>query len=142
MMENLDPLARRHVIAALAVSQPASVFRLAATSRGLKNNTQDKRSQLTALKRLLHRKAAFRRHSNELGRLENNLFNAKRTAYRIGQMSPARQRAYTQKRLRNAAAVAYYQYQTTGNWNRFVRIHAKRGLGGNISRVEARRLYF
>lgn len=149
-MNNLDPLTRQRVIAALARVQPTSVYQLGTVSRSMRNETANKQRQLTALKHLVRRKVARIRHfespiqvGGQRTRLRSALFNAKRTAFGIARLNPMLKKVSRRARRVFAARKAYEDYQkNAGNWNRFVRINAKIGLGnGLMTKEKARRMY-
>lgn len=147
-MNNLDPASRQRLISLLAIKNPASVYRLSATSRSLKNNTAEKRRQLNALKSVVRRKAAYVRHFKSVTpggqkRLSSPLFEARRGATVIAKSLPVVRKASHRARRVFAARKAYADYQHgRGTWNRFVRINAKIGLGNSpMTKEKARKMY-
>ena len=152
-MNNLDPLSRRTIIASLARLQPAAVVRLGTTSRAMQANTANKKRQLDALKRLVRRRVARIRHfesprqpGRPRGRLRSPLHEAKIRAAAFRYMSELTRRAAKRHDMYMSAARAYFNYERSGtqaNWNRFVRIHAKRPgwFNTSITRQQARNMY-
>lgn len=151
-MNNLDPLARQKIIVSLARLQPASVVRLSMTSRAMRNETENKRKQLNALKRLVRRRVARMRHfespihpGGHRGRLSSPLYHARLIAHAYARMTPTRISGQKIRRLLHGAKKAYIDYTrhtTNAMWGRFVRIHAKRpGHTAAITRQQARNMY-
>lgn len=141
---NLDPASRARFIQIMARIDPATAARLAA----VKSESEQTRSQLNVLKRLVRRRVARLRHFSPSGRLVSPLSQVRMRAVRRAHMSPASVSATKFRSRRFAANVAYMKYQTSavGNrnrlWNIFTRVHAKSGrVPRNITRNVAHKMY-
>lgn len=125
---------------------PKTLIRYAATNKAALAATTLDRKQIAALKRVLHRIAL--RHNERFfeepvpghPRLRMSLVRAKGDAIARARMSPGRIRAVKQRARLQAARNAYARYLQNGtnaSWERFLRVHAKRGLSPIINRRDA-----
>lgn len=128
---------------------PKSLIRYAATSKAARESTTVERRRIAALKRFVHRLALrhnarfFNQRFPSHPRLASPLFRARITAHARAQMSPSRIKASKERARWMAARGAYARYvsnHTNESWNRFLRVHAKRGLAP-INRQTAMRMY-
>jgi len=129
---------------------PRTLARVAATSRNARAMASPRQKEFALIRRLVRRRAAIKKHfenrrpatatrRGSKGRIASPLYTNRMEAIRRAQRPNAAQ-AMKLRRIRQAAARAYLNYQQAGTnaaWNRFVRIHYKSG-GGNITRTEAR----
>jgi hypothetical protein len=132
-----------HTLMVRAMS-PKTLLRYAATSKSAWNATNIERRRIDALKRVVRRRQARKRHFDAFGplrRLKLPLFENKATAIRRLSMSPGTIRDVKRRRAIREARRAYGTYLQNGNWNHFVRVHIKSGGKPNISRKEAFRMY-
>ena len=134
-------------IAATRKLSPKSLIRYAATSRSARAATSPERRQIAALKRLLHTRAFrydprfFEQRFRPLRpRLHMSLVRAKGNAMALARMTPGQRARYKERTRLLAARGAYTRFLQNGNWNKFLRVHAKRGLPP-IGRQTARRMY-
>lgn len=126
---------------------PKTLARFAATSRNARTMSSPKQKEYALIKRLVRRRAAIVKHARSpttgrRTRIASPLYANRMEAIRRAQR-PDTARAMKLRRIRQAAARAYVNYQQAGTnaaWNRFVRIHYKSG-GGNITENNARRMY-
>lgn len=132
-----------HTLMVRAMS-PKTLVRYAATSKNAWNATNVERRRIDALKRVLRRRIARKRHFDVLGRMRRlklPLFDNRAAAIQRLAMSPGTVQRVKIARARREAARAYGRYVQTGNWNQFMRVHIKSGGKPNINRLEARRMY-
>jgi hypothetical protein len=128
---------------------PKTLIRYASTSRAARESTTLERKRIAALKRFVHRLALrhnarfFNQRFPSHPRLVSPLFRARIAAHARARMSPA-SRLESKKRARwQAARAAYSRYlqnSTNESWNRFLRVHTKRGLSP-INRRAAATMY-
>jgi hypothetical protein len=129
---------------AIRKMSPKSLIRYAATSKAARAATSPERRRIAALKRLVHR-LALRRDPRFFDqrlrpRLEMSLVRAKAAAMARARMTTAQRRQNKERTRWLAARGAYARYLENGNWNKFLRVHAKRGLPP-VSRQNAFRMY-
>jgi hypothetical protein len=127
---------------------PKTLIRYASTSRAARESTTLERKRIAALKRFVHRLALrhnarfFNQRFPSNPRLASPLFRARIAAHARARMSPARKQESLARTRWQAARNAYGRYVTRGytneNWNRFLRVHAKRGLSPINHRAAAR----
>jgi hypothetical protein len=133
-----------HTLMIRAMS-PKTLVRYAATSKNAWNATSVERKRIGALKRVVRRLQARKKHIEYLGprsRLSSPLFGNREEAIRRLSMSPGTLRAVKKSRTKREARFAYGRYvRGNGTWNQFVSVHVKAGGRGNINRLEARRMY-
>lgn len=159
-MENLPPNILKKIV---KVASPKSSARLATASRKMYAATKNTLKARQTLARLLRaRMHRVRRRTaladrevpqwpyNYLGRLNNNLFEAKLAAIRRSRMTPAQRRAILSDPLKKvrAAEAAYWRYASAPRnrkqaaWNTFVRVHVKAGRNPNVTERQAWNIYF
>jgi len=128
---------------------PKSLIRYASTSKAAREATTLERKRIAALKRILHRRALrhnarfFNQRFPSHPRLASPLFRARIAAHARAQMSPARKQeslARTRWQAARAAYARYSQNHTNESWNKFLRVHGKRGLSP-INRRAAATMY-
>lgn len=146
--KNLDINSQKKIFNLLALQDPKSAVRLAAVSRNIKTLTAPKRSQIEALKKVVHRivlRKAARMHRRIFPPSRYN--NVRQEAWERGTMTPAGRRgAIKQYLIRIAIPMAYIKYERSSHanrnaaWNRFVSIRNKAGLP-RITRNQAQRTY-
>jgi hypothetical protein len=121
---------------------PKSLIRYASTSKAAREATTLERKRIAALKRILHRRALrhnarfFNQRFPSHPRLTSPLFRARIAAHARARMSPTRARWMAAR----AAYARYSQNHTNESWNKFLRVHAKRGLSP-INRRAAATMY-
>jgi len=130
---------------------PRTLARFAATSRNARAMASPRQKEFALIRRLVRRRAAIVKHARSpttgrRTRISSPLYANRMEAIRRAQR-PNAARAMKLRRIRQAAARAYLNYQQAGTnnannaWNRFVRIHIKSGGQPNINRAAARRMY-
>jgi hypothetical protein len=128
---------------------PKSLIRYASTSKAARESTTLERKRIAALKRFVHRLALrhnarfFNQRFPSHPRLASPLFRARIAAHARARMSPSH-RLESKKHARwmasRAAYAKYLQNRTNESWNKFLRVHAKRGLSP-INRRAAANMY-